>query len=177
MGLYRTQSSAVESSSQELWVLRQRVSMLEKELRDRDAELNVRCEHEKELMNRIHALEDELAELQPKNKVGTPKKYVQEASSTADLLYPKLDFGSGDPVVDADWEDFMTVQIRDYVEPNTVLNVILYRDVTDRVWRDLGDSLSICIPYPLTRSRLENIGIISYSPTTEQDLNNFENNQ
>ena len=155
MGLYRTQSSAVESSSQELWALRQRVSMLEKELRDRDAELNTRCEHERELMNRIHALED----------------------STADLLYPKLDFGSGDPVVDADWEDFMTVQIRDYVESNTVLNVILYRDVTDRVWRDLGDSFNICIPYPLTRSRLENIGIISYSPTTEQDLNNFENNQ
>lgn len=174
MGLYKTQSSTVEGSSQEIWALRQRISLLEKELRDRDTELNTRCEHERELMDRIHSLEEEIAELQPKNTIGTPKKYIKKAKSTSELLYPKINMDFDDPIIDAKWEDFMQVQIKDFINPQIIRNIILYRDVIDKVWRDIGDEYNIRIPYPITKSKMENCGIINYAPASENDLNNFE---
>lgn len=171
--IHRTQSSA--ANEVETWQLRQRISILEKELRERDIELNAYMENIRELHARIRALEEEIEELTPRTDTGIPRKYARPAASLNDLLYPRIGGEAVRPVdeppVDAAWDDVMVAVMDECYPDGSPVWTVLYRD-EEGAWRTPTESMRFTSP--VTTSDLREAGIDAVRQPTEADLEEIQ---
>lgn len=171
--IHRTQSSA--ANEVEVWQLRQRISILEKELRERDIELNSYMERERELCARIRSLEEEIETLTPRTDTGIPRKYTRPAASLNDLLYPRIGEEAVRPVdeppVDAAWDDVMVAVMDELYPDGSPVWTVLYRDDSG-TWRTPTESMRFTSP--VTVSDLRKAGIDAVRQPTEADLEEIQ---
>lgn len=171
--IHRTQSSA--TNEVEKWQLRQRISILEKELRERDIELNSYMERERELYARIRSLEEEIEDLIPRNKIGTPRKYARPAASLNDLLYPRIGNMAARPVdeppVDAAWDDVMVAVMDELYPDGSPVWTVLYRD-NSGAWCTPTESMRFTSP--VRAIDLREAGIDTVRQPTEADLEEIQ---
>lgn len=171
--IHRTQSSS--TNEVETWQLRQRISILEKELRKRDIELNAYMENIRELHARIRSLEEEIEDLTPRNKIGTPRKYARPAASLNDLLYPRIGNMAAQPVdeppVDAAWDDVMVAVMDELYPDGSPVWTVLYRD-NSGAWCTPTESMRFTSP--VTAIDLREAGIDTVRQPTEADLEEIQ---